>query len=150
MRKSCILLTGCAPALLAGCIGANRVGALTTDNLGLSVQSSTPNPQIDISYGRQEGAVEPVFENGATPAVAASVQHSDTAVHLGADIKSIFTTGNSAIYATGGDPSKTGDDAVACIHMPVGSTLLYEPGQTGALFFGHRYGLRPQGVSLNR
>ncbi len=136
MRASHVLLMACAPLLVGGCVGRSRVGAFTTDNLGLSIQSSTPNPEITVSYGRQEGAIEPVFENGATPAVAASVQHTDTALHLSADIKSIFTSGNAAIYATGGEPSKTGHDAVACIHERLPPKTLFEPGQTGALYFG--------------
>lgn len=134
MRKHQWLLAGALPVLLAGCeIGSTYTAAVTVDALGLNLQSA-PSPTAQIAYTREEGAIEPVFENGKTPAIAASVQHTGNGslMKLGDDVKSVFAGGNAAILASGTTPSASGIDAVACLTKPVNQSAVFDTGASGS------------------
>ena len=123
-----------APILLGGCIGFDRAGSFTSDNFGLNL-ATAPTPTIAISYSRQEGAIEPVFENGTTPSIAASVRHTggSSVLSLGDKVSSIFAGGNAAVWAAGEKPTN-GLAAVACVSTAV--SQVYHPGAVAPLVFG--------------
>jgi len=137
-RSTCVWLVVAPPMLLCGCIGRDRVGAFTTDNFGIAVQS-TPTPQVAFDFSRQEGALEPVFEDGSTPSIAASVQHTSSAgiTKLSDSTKAIFAGGNAAVLAAGDTPGAL--SAVACLATPLksfDSQIINAPGSSTPLLFG--------------
>lgn len=74
-----LLLAGllCAPLVLSGCVtGYNSVLMATKTNVGVDIQASPPT--VDISVGRKEGTIQPVFEGGQTLPVMASVRGKTT------------------------------------------------------------------------
>lgn len=74
-----LLLAGllCAPLVLSGCVtGYNSVLMATKTNVGVDIQASPPT--VDISVGRKEGTIQPVFEGGQTLPVLASVRNKTT------------------------------------------------------------------------
>jgi hypothetical protein len=132
------LIKGISLILLSfstGCVGGNTVGAYTTDNLGVNVQS-TPEPVAEISFARREGTIQPAYENGNVPAIAASVQHEVGGLFgFATNSKSVFAGGNAAVFAAGGSDSGNGLAAVGCIpHKPT-NTRIYSGDQVSTLFF---------------
>ncbi len=104
-----------APLFLAGCT-TDYVTFFTTDNVGLNVQSN-PTPKATIAVGRSEGVIEPSFENGNTPAVAATVQHKPGGFFssMTGDIHATFAGGNAAVNLAGGARPGDRDPGVACV-----------------------------------
>lgn len=77
MRVRLLLAGLCAPLVLSGCVtGYNSVLMATKTNVGVDVQASPPS--VDISVGRKEGTIQPVFEGGQTLPVLASVRNNTT------------------------------------------------------------------------
>jgi hypothetical protein len=101
--------------ILSGCVGYNTVGAFTTTNIGVNVQA-TPNPVAEISFARREGALEPTFQDGALPAVAASIEYEQAGLFgFASDNRSVFAGGNAAVLASGGQTDPSGLSAVGCL-----------------------------------
>jgi hypothetical protein len=103
-------------ASLEGCIGYDAVGFFTNDNLGINIQA-TPNPVAEVSFARREGVLEPQYENGAAPAVGASVRHEIGDLwHIGDQGNALFAGGNAARYLAGApDDPNNSIAAVACV-----------------------------------
>ena len=82
-----------AASLLTGCIGYNSTFFATKTNVGLDVDSKTPT--MEVSVARREVVVEPSFENGQTPPVAASFR-TRSGAWIFADIDTTFSGGDAA------------------------------------------------------
>lgn len=80
-------------SLVTGCVGYNSTFFATKTNVGLDVDSKTPT--MEVSVARREVVVEPSFENGQTPPVAASFR-TKTGAWIFADIDSTFSGGDAA------------------------------------------------------
>jgi len=118
---------------LGGCIGKDSAGSFTVDNLGLNI-STIPVPTMAVNYSRQEGAMEPAFENGTTPAVAAAIQHNDSVslLKIADNVSSTFAGGNAAVLAAGEVPDN-GLAAVACVAKAPND--LHKAGEAAPLLF---------------
>lgn len=98
IRRSPLLLG--LPLLLGGCVGSDYAAFFTTDNLGVSIES-TPSAQVMVNYGRTEGTITPVFEDGRTPALLAFSSHQfDKLLPLNWQHGSVFAGGPAAELAT--------------------------------------------------
>lgn len=87
-----LFIQGCSP-------GYDRVLFVTRSNVGLDLDTAPPTTKIDIS--RQEGVIEPSFEDGKTLPVEASFQSKSggfTNFFYGAG--STFATGEAAVAMT--------------------------------------------------
>lgn len=100
-----VMLTG----LFTGCgIGHNRVMFGTKTNLGIDA-STTPTPSLNLTYGRQEGVIQPAFEGGKTLPVVASFKFGEENFFKGAYVGSTFSTGDAAFAMAKlyGEPTPT-------------------------------------------
>jgi hypothetical protein len=105
---------------LAACVGSGQTVFFTTDNMGIDV-STTPNPNAEIGFSRREGVVEPVFEDGKLPTVAASVRHDvPTIFPVSSSTGAVFSGGKAAIILTGNDTKTDKDDSHCLSKAPVG------------------------------
>ena len=87
-----LFIQGCSP-------GYNRVLFVTRSNAGIDIDTTPPTTKVDIS--RQEGVIEPSFEDGKTLPVEASFQSKSggfTNFFFGAG--STFATGEAAVAMT--------------------------------------------------
>jgi hypothetical protein len=152
IRHLCRLLPA-LPLLAAGCAGSSYTGFVTTENLGIHVESS-PQPYVSIGTGRSEGAIAPVFADGRTSALLAASFHDSTSLlPLSWNHGSVFAGGAAAALAAR-DPARNtpaqavadADDArerrtigAACIaSRPKGwdNAMLPEEGMSRPMLFG--------------
>ena len=94
---------GLIPAVLSltGCLDPSRVVFFTSDNLGVNI-SSLPQPTAEITYARTENVLEPGFEDGTVPSVAAAVQHKvENVWKFSQDSRAIFAGNNAARFVSG-------------------------------------------------
>lgn len=124
------------PLFFNGCVGTNMLGAFTTDNLGVNIQT-TPEPVAEVSFSRREGTIQPVYAQGSVPAIAASVQHSGKNLFQSftAESRSVFAGGNAAVHAAGDDEADNGLIAVSCLKDKPADRSYYTKDQIGTMVF---------------
>lgn len=86
--------------MLTGCgIGYNSVLVSTRTNMGVDIDTQPPTMEIAIS--RQEGVIEPQFENGKTLPVMASFKSDTNAIgRMFVGVGQSFSTGEAAYIMT--------------------------------------------------
>lgn len=127
-----------APLLLAlgGCgLGYDMVGAFTTTNIGVNIQA-TPTPVAEISFARREGALEPTYEDGNLPPVAASIEFKTGTIGPFATASRSVFTGGAAAVAASGEPLKPNHEAtVACVTKKPERARAHQEGGAGTMIF---------------
>ncbi len=84
--------------LLSGCSGLGKKNVLFATKTSLGVDMGTKPPAIDVGYGRSEGTVAPVFENGQVLSLMSGFSSKQGLINQAAGQS--FATGNAADLMT--------------------------------------------------